>query len=389
MSRREPHECGGAGHAGIGRAAARHAGIAVAVVTRSRRSSLAAGIGAIVVVAVLAYLPYDVYSDTTNLLVDFFQLLIMASMWNLLAGYAGLVSVGQQAFIGLGAYFVVLFANQGISPFPAIPLATALTGVVGLVVWWLVSRLRSGYFAITMWVIASICMLVVSQISSLGSGTGIALAGLSQNPTQLSADIYWASLAVTVLVIAGIYVLLRSRLGLVLTAIRDDETGARSIGGRTGSVRRLLVFLVAAVGCGAAGALYAISQQFIVPSAAFSVSFTAEMIFITIIGGIGTIEGPIVGTVVFFVLQQTLANDGTWYWIILGLVAIAVAIWAPRGIWGLVSEKLGIRLFPVGYYLWPAASGRAACWRAPGRASLRRELPGAGTAAAPAASFPA
>jgi branched-chain amino acid transport system permease protein len=117
---------------------------------------------------------------------------------------------------------------------------------------------------------------------------------------------------------------------------------------------RRLVFIVAALGCGAAGALYAISQQFIVPSAAFSVSFTAEMIFITIIGGIGTIEGPIVGTVVFFVLQQTLANDGTWYWIILGLVAISVAIWAPRGIWGLVSEKLGIRLFPVGYYLWPA-----------------------------------
>jgi len=111
---------------------------------------------------------------------------------------------------------------------------------------------------------------------------------------------------------------------------------------------------VAALGCGAAGAVYAISQQFIEPSAAFSVYFTAEMIFITIIGGIGTIEGPIVGTIVFFVLQQTLASDGTWYWIILGLVAVAVAIWAPRGIWGLVSDKLGIRLFPVGYYLWPA-----------------------------------
>ena len=323
------------------------------VVTRSRRSALAAGIAAIVAVAVLGYLPYIVFSDTTSLLVDFFQLLIMASMWNLLAGYAGLVSVGQQAFIGLGAYFVVLFANQGISPFTAIPLATILAGVVGAPIWWLVSRLRTGYFAITMWVIASVCMLVISQVSSLGSGTGIALAGLSQNPTQLSADTYWATLAVTVVVIAGIYALLRSPLGLVLTAIRDDETGARSIGGRTGSVRGL-VFIVAAVGCGAAGAVYAISQQFIVPSAAFSVSFTAEMIFITIIGGIGTIEGPIIGTVVFFVLQQTLANDGTWYWIILGLVAIAVAIWAPRGIWGLVSDRLGIRLFPVGYWLWPA-----------------------------------
>jgi branched-chain amino acid transport system permease protein len=321
-------------------------------VTRSRRSALWAGVAAVVVVAILAYLPYLVFSSTTNLLVDFFQLLIMASMWNLLAGYAGLVSVGQQAFIGLGAYFVVLFANQGISPFTAIPLATVLTGVIGVPVWWLVSRLRSGYFAITMWVIASVCMLVITQISSLGSGTGIALAGLTANPTLLSADTYWATLAVAVAVIVGIYALLRSRLGLVLTAIRDDETGARSIGGRVGSVRRL-VFIVAALGCGAAGAVYAISQQFIVPDAAFSVYFTAEMIFITIIGGIGTIEGPIIGTVVFFVLQQTLANDGTWYWIILGLVAIGVAIWAPRGIWGLVTDRTGVRLFPVGYYLWP------------------------------------
>ena len=326
---------------------------AARAVTRSRRSALLPGLAAIVAVGILAYLPYIVYSDTTNLLVQFFQLLIMASMWNLLAGYAGLVSVGQQAFIGLGAYFVVLLANQGISPFTAIPLAAIMAGVIGLPVWWLVSRLRSGYFAITMWVIASVCMLVITQISSLGSGTGIALSGLTEGPTQLSADTYWATLAVTVLVIAGIYGLLRSRLGLVLTAIRDNETGARSIGGRVSSVQRL-VFLVAALGCGAAGALYAITQQFIVPTAAFSVTFTAEMIFITIIGGIGTIEGPIIGTVVFFVLQQTLSTDGTWYWIILGLVAIAVAIWAPRGIWGLVTDRLGIRLFPVGYYVWPS-----------------------------------
>jgi ABC-type branched-subunit amino acid transport system permease subunit len=329
---------------------------AARAVTRSRRSALLPGLAAIVAVGILAYLPYIVYSDTTNLLVQFFQLLIMASMWNLLAGYAGLVSVGQQAFIGLGAYFVVLLANQGISPFTAIPLAAIMAGVIGLPVWWLVSRLRSGYFAITMWVIASVCMLVITQISSLGSGTGIALSGLTEGPSQLSADTYWATLVVTVVVIAGIYGLLRSRIGLVLTAIRDDETGARSIGGRVGSVQRL-VFLVAALGCGAAGALYAITQQFIVPSAAFDVSFTAEMIFITIIGGIGTIEGPIIGTVVFFVLQQTLSADGTWYWIVLGLIAIAVAIWAPRGIWGLVSDRLGIRFFPVGYYVWPEGEG--------------------------------
>ncbi len=326
-------------------------------VTRARRSAIWSGIAAIVVVIVLAYLPYAVYSGTTNLLVDFFLLLIMASMWNLLAGYAGLVSVGQQAFIGLGAYFVLLLADHGLNPFLAIPVATLASAVTGLVAWWLVFRLRSGYFAITMWVIASVCELVIIQISALGGGTGAALPGLNLSPTLINAYTYWAVLAVTVIGLAAIYYLLRSPIGLVLTAIRDDETGARSVGARVGRTQRL-VFLVAAAGCGAAGAVYIISQQFVVPSAAFSVQWSAEMIFITIIGGIGTIEGPILGTIVFFVLQQTLSQYGTWYFIILGVVAMAVAIWAPRGLWGLISGKLGIRLFPVGYYLWPPRAER-------------------------------
>jgi ABC-type branched-subunit amino acid transport system permease subunit len=287
---------------------------------------------------VLGYLPFAVYADTANLLVDSFLLLIMASMWNLLAGYAGLVSVGQQAFIGLGAYCVVILASHGTSPFLAIPVATIATGAAGLLVWWLVSR---------------------------RGGTGIALQGLNLSPKLLNAYTYWAALAVTVVVLAAVYALLRSRLGLALTAIRDDETGARSIGARVSPVQRL-VFIVAAAGCGAAGAIYAISQQLIVPSAAFSVDFSAQLIFITIIGGIGTIEGPIIGTVVFFVLQQTLSQYGAWYLIVLGPVAMAVAIWAPRGLWGLISDRLGIRLFPVGYYLWPAGEHRRP-WLRPGR----------------------
>ena len=332
-------------------------------VTRARRSAIWSGIAAVVIVLVLAYLPYAVYSGTTNLLVDFFLLLIMASMWNLLAGYAGLVSVGQQAFIGLGAYVVLLLADHGVNPFLAIPVATLAGAVIGLVAWWLVSRLRSGYFAITMWVIASVCELVIIQISALGGGTGAALPGLNLSPTLINAYTYWAVLGVTVIALAAIYFLLRSPIGLMLTAIRDDETGARSIGARVARTQRL-VFLVAAAGCGAAGALYIISQQFVVPSAAFSVQWSAEMIFITIIGGIGTIEGPILGTIVFFVLQQTLSQYGTWYFIILGLVAMAVAIWAPRGLWGLISGKLGIRLFPVGYYLWPPGTSRPGLSRA-------------------------
>jgi len=339
-------------------------------VTRSRRSAMWSGVVLVVAVAILGYLPYLVHSATTSLLVQFFTVLTMASMWNLLAGYAGLVSVGQQAFIGLGSYFVLICAQRGLDPFAALPVAAIACGVVGLPVWWLVSRLRSGYFAITTWVIASVCELIIIRYPSLGGGTGTLLQGFPNiSATLLGAYTYWASLAVTVIVLAGVYLLLRSRTGLVLTALRDDETGARSIGARVSRTQRL-VFMVAAAGCGAAGALLIISQPFVEPGAAFSVSWSAKMIFVTIIGGIGTIEGPILGTIVFFVLQQTLSQYGTWYFIILGLVAMAVAIWAPRGLWGALADRLEIRLFPTGYWLWPAgSSGR------PGRSLLRRQRP--------------
>jgi branched-chain amino acid transport system permease protein len=320
-------------------------------VTRSRRSVAWTGVGALAVVVVLALFPYLVYSGTTTILVQAFIVLTLASMWNLLAGYAGLVSVGQQAFVGLGAYFVLILAIHGASPFAALPVAALGCGVAALPMWWLVSRLRSGYFAIATWVLAATIMLIIEKFSSIGGGTGMPLPGLAGlSPTLLTAYTYWAGLAVTVVAMAAIYLLLRGRLGLVLTAIRDDEVAARSSGARVG-LARLLVYVVAGAGCGAAGAVLAISQLQVEPSAVFSVQWTAEMAFATIIGGLGTIEGPIIGTAVYIVLQQTLASYNAWYLIVLGLVAIVVALFARRGLWGLVDTHLSVRLFPVGYWL--------------------------------------
>jgi branched-chain amino acid transport system permease protein len=187
------------------------------------------------------------------------------------------------------------------------------------------------------------------------------MAGLSGfGSTLLSAYTYWAGLTVSVLALAGVYFLQRSRVGLVLTAIRDDEGAARSSGARVW-IARMLVFVVAAIGCGAAGGVLAIEQLQVVPGTSggvFSVQWTAEMAFVVIIGGIGTIEGPIIGTVVYMVLQQTLQQYNVWYLIVLGLVAISITLFARKGIWGLVDDKLGLRLFPVGYYLWSPGDRR-------------------------------
>jgi branched-chain amino acid transport system permease protein len=346
-------------------------------VTRSRRPVRWSVALVVVVVVVLAVLPYVVYTGTTDTLVNFFILLTMASMWNLLAGYAGLVSVGQQAFIGLGAYIVLLLGLHAINPFAAVPLAAIGCGLLALPISLLVMRLRGGYFAIATWVVADTCEQLVARSQTLGGGTGAGVAGFSGvDPNLLSAQTYWVALAVTVVALASVYLVLRSRLGLVLTAVRDNEIGARSLGTRVTRAKRV-VYLVAGAGCGAAGALLAVSQRFVQPGSVFSVQWSAEMIFVTVIGGIGTIEGPIVGAAVFFILQQTLSQYGAWYLIILGVVAIVVAIWTPRGLWGLVSRRVHIRLFPVGYWLWQptgdadaraTASGRAG-GPAPGEAS--------------------
>ena len=328
-------------------------------VTRSRRNVAWTGLGALVVVVVLALFPFVIGPGTDTIMVQAFIVLTLASMWNLLAGYAGLVSVGQQAFVGLGAYFVLILNIHNISMFTALPIAAVGCGVAAVPLWWLVSRLRSGYFAIATWVLATTILLIIEKFPSIGGGTGLSLPHTpSISSAVLEAYTYWIGLAVTVVALGAAYLLLRGRLGLVLTAVRDDEVAARSSGARVG-LARMLVFIVAGIGCGAAGALLADSQLIVQPTAVFSVQWTAVMAFATIIGGLGTIEGPILGTAVYMVLQQTLASYNAWYLIILGLVAMVIAIFARRGLWGLIDEYLHVRLFPVGYWLWePGQGGR-------------------------------
>jgi branched-chain amino acid transport system permease protein len=327
-------------------------------VTRSRRPVRLANVALLILLAILAYLPFAVFAGTLNTLTNLFILLVMASMWNLLAGYAGLISVGQQAYIGLGAYVVLILAQHGLDPFLAIPFAAIGCGVVALPVSLLLLRLRGGYFAIATWVVADVFQLVISRFPSLGGGTGAALPGIgAYSPNLLVALTYWSALAVMVAALGGIYLLLRGRLGLVLTAIRDNEAGARNIGARVLRAKRT-VYVVAAAGCGAAGALVVVTQLNLQAVSAFSVNWSAQMIFVTVIGGIGSIEGPIIGTLVYFALQQSLSDQGAWYLVVLGTVAISIALWAPRGIWGLISGRVHVRLFPVGYWLWQGEAGR-------------------------------
>jgi branched-chain amino acid transport system permease protein len=317
-------------------------------IRRSTRSSRWAILPTLAVFVVLGLLPFIAGQGDTSTLVNFFILLTLGVTWNMLAGYAGLISVGQQAYIGLGAYGVLYLAQHGVEPFLALPIAAVFCAVAAAPISLLVFRLRGGYFAIGTWVVAEVLALLTIRSTALGGGTGTNVPGLDGfDPVVLGAYTYWASLAVAIISLVGCYFMLRSRVGLALTAVRDDEVAARSVGVRVSRAKRV-VYLAAALGAGGAGGLLAISQLNVESSNVYGVQWSAYMIFVVLIGGIGTLEGPILGTIIFFALQQWLASYGGWYLIILGSVAVVMAVWLRQGLWGL-ADRFGVRLFPVGY----------------------------------------
>lgn len=320
-------------------------------VTRAARSSRISGIAGLVVLGALVAMPFIAYQDTTDLLMLFFVYLVMASMWNLLAGFGGLVSIGQQAFVGLGAYSALVFGQLGINAYLSVVLAAITCAIIAVPTSLLAFRLRGDYFAVGTWVIAEVYRLILIRFEVLGGPSGASFNFFQgMDATLRGAITYWIALAVAAVTVFGTYLLLRGRIGLALTAIRDNEVAAASSGVRVARTKRIIYFISAA-GCGAAGGVLLIAQVGLQPDAVFSVQWSAYMIFIVIIGGIGYLEGPIVGAIVFFVLQQLLASYGTWYLVVLGLIAMAGALWLPRGLWGTFSHLTGFRLFPVGYHL--------------------------------------
>ncbi|MBY2911431.1 branched-chain amino acid ABC transporter permease [Rhizobium leguminosarum] len=333
------------------------------VETRTRASTLS--VVAVVALLLLAFAaPFIVSRGVIQDLFFILTMLVLAQNWNLLAGYAGLISVGQQVFVGFGAYTmfgcVILF---GVDPVVAILIAGVLSAALAIPTAFFTFRLYGPYFAIGTWVVAEVVRLLLAQWKALGGGTGTSLpreatrdmmgVGAMRDLFGMKASeagdtlTYWLALILAVATIGFIYGLLRSKQGLGLAAVRDNEQAARAVGV---DARRMktLVYLATAFMTGIAGALIYVQKARISPDAAFSVTdWTAYVIFIVVIGGIGTIEGPILGVIIFFLLQNLLADYGSWYLLMLGLLGIAIMLLAPRGLWGLFSERTGIQLFPV------------------------------------------
>lgn len=270
-----------------------------------------------------------------------FLYMAMAQFWNLLGGYSGLVSLGQQIFIGLGGYTLavtVLFYN-----FP-IWLGVIMAGVVSVMFALIISpaifRMSGVYFSIGTWVVAESLAIWFSNWAYVEMGQGLFIKPAKQFSVS---ELYYLALVVGICAVALVYWLMRSKLGLALMAMRNDP-GASEICGVSVFKNKLYCFLISSFCTGLIAAVLYLNIVFIQPYKAFGIEWTVAFVFIGIIGGIGTIEGPIAGAIIYVILQQWLSDYGSASLLILGIMAITMILLMPKGIMGTIQEKLGFEI---------------------------------------------
>ncbi|MGA8820724.1 MAG: branched-chain amino acid ABC transporter permease [Xanthobacteraceae bacterium] len=318
------------------------------------------------ILAALVSLPWWGDAGDMRLIAEMAYYVALAQLWNLLAGYAGLVSVGQQAYVGLGGYMLFYLTGVwNVNVYVAVLLAGPFAGLMAIPVSFAVFRLRGAYFAIGTWVVSEVFALLASLITVLGAGSGLSLTvpilqEISPDRDTRDTLLYLMTLGAALFVVGVVYLLLRSRHGLALTAIRDSEPASASLGVNTFRTK-FIIYIATAACTGLIGALIFLQKLRISPEAGFSINdWTVVVIFMVVIGGIGTIEGPFIGMLIYIVLRELLADYGTYYLILLGLIAIIIMLKAPSGLWGWVIQRYNLQLFPVGRRLVPTPPADAA-----------------------------
>jgi len=198
-----------------------------------------------------------------------------------------------------------------------------------------------------MWVFAEIVRLLVTKFDVLGGESGVPLQAIRLVDAEtFQAHAFWISGAIGLASVVGVYLLMRSSFGLGLMTVRDNELAATSVGVDVWR-NRFVAFVISAFGCGLAGGAHYMGTMFLSPDSAFDINWVVAVMFIVIIGGIGTIEGPLIGTVIYFGLREFFGSyfsmSGGWYLIAMGCIAILVMLLAPRGLWGLARERWHFR----------------------------------------------
>ena len=243
-------------------------------ITQSSSTSKISSSIALILLVFLIFAPWWAGRADIRLLSEIFLYLSLASLWNLLAGYCGLVSVGQQAFVGFGGYLLfALTMFAAVNPLVAIPLSGIFGALISLPIAFLIFRLRGAYFAIGTWVVAEVFRLTFAQIQSLGGGSGSSLPvgivkSIASSKVMRESIIYWMILGLTVLIIISVYFILRSRRGIALIAIRDNELASESLGINI-IKSKLFVYIITSGLTTILGSLIFLQKLRISPDAAF------------------------------------------------------------------------------------------------------------------------
>ena len=293
----------------------------------------------VIIVALLYILGGTVFSSNTlRYLLKILLYCTIGSMWNLLSGFTGMTSLGQQSFIGVSGYILcIVTATYGMSYGLGLLIGGVVGGLLSLGLAIILFRMRGMYFAVATWVIAEALRVFFTSWTYVNQGGGMTVAARPYPTTQ---TIYFIALTLCVIALVVIYVLLKSKIGLGLTAMRDDADAASSVGVNIFK-SKLLCFFICAVFTAIAGGVFYLNKGSIYPSGGFGISWTVAAVFIVIIGGIGTMPGPIVGSIVFVILEEVLAKlPGGWTNIVLGVIAILVILFLPNGIMGTLQKKL-------------------------------------------------
>jgi len=264
----------------------------------------------------------------------------MANMWNLIAGYSGLISLAQPAFLGLAGYTLAIGSWVGIPWWAGMLTGAIIAGIFAFIISFPVFRLSGVYFAIGTLVIPEVLRIVFYIWRPVGGtlaggGAGYTVKGLSGIGIQ---DIYWLAMVICLASALIVRIILRSNIGLGLAAIRDNQRAAASSGINPFRLK-LYPFVIGAVITGLAGAVFYMYQPFIEPISTFNVKWTMTILLATVIGGMRAEGGPIIGTIVVVFLYFLLANYGDYSLLIQGLILIVIMLVSPQGLIGLVNQR--------------------------------------------------
>lgn len=303
----------------------------------SSRTKFARALAPFALLGALAAVPlFSPNPNTIRLLFVTFVWVTTSIAWNILGGFGGQVSFGFAVFYGLGAYTAALAINRGVNPLLSFLLGAGVAVLASIVVGVPTFRLRGPYFAIATIGVSEAVRVVMTNLSITGGASGYRII---EKGTFNQLERFYGALVLAVVAVGVSIVVRRSKFGLALIAIREDEDAASDLGVNPFPTK-LLAHALAAALTGAAGGVYAWYAAFIHPQGVFAFSISVAILLMPIIGGVGTIWGPVVGGVVYGLIHEELiASFPQLHLLLYGSLLILIILFEPGGVVGLVDKS--------------------------------------------------